>query len=85
MLMCRDLVRIASDYLDGELGAVRKLSIRLHMMMCRHCRSFVANLRTSTILIRAHSDMQVDELLITRIDAEVGRALATDKPLAPDD
>lgn len=76
MLMCRDLARISSDYLDGELGMARNLSVRMHLMMCRHCRSLVSNLRSSIVLIQAHSSMQMDAAFASRLDAHISKALA---------
>lgn len=38
MLKCSELARIASDYIDGELGTRRNLSVKTHLMMCKHCR-----------------------------------------------
>jgi predicted anti-sigma-YlaC factor YlaD len=45
MLMCRDLARIASDYIDGELGPMGRVSVKMHLLMCGHCRTFIGNLR----------------------------------------
>jgi len=75
MLMCRDLAVIASDYIDGELPVLQKMSVRMHLMMCRHCRTFIGNLRESTELMKAHSSGQEDEELIRRIDERVAKAL----------
>jgi anti-sigma factor ChrR (cupin superfamily) len=76
MLMCRDLARIASDYIEGELRPIKSLSVRMHLLMCRHCRAFVTNLRNSVVLIQRHSSLKVNEGLIDRIDAEIAQALA---------
>ena len=76
MLMCKDLAEIASDYIDGELGTPQNLAIRMHLMMCRHCRSFIGNLRVSTDLMQAHSSVTPDEALMRRIDQRVAEALA---------
>ncbi|MBW7471894.1 anti-sigma factor family protein [Marinobacter sp. F4218] len=75
MLMCRELAGIASDYIDGELSAGRNLSVKMHLMMCRHCRSFIGNLRASTELMRAHSSARVDPAVIDRISDRVSEAL----------
>lgn len=45
MLMCRDLAVIASDYIDGELPVFQKMSVKMHLLMCRDCRTFIGNLR----------------------------------------
>ncbi|WP_372964884.1 anti-sigma factor [Marinobacter sp.] len=80
MLMCKDLAEIASDYIDGELSASQNLAVRMHLMMCKHCRSFIGNLRASTDLIQAHSSAKVDEELMRKIDQRVAAALkARDK------
>ena len=75
MLMCRDLAVIASDYIDGELPVFQKMSVKMHLMMCRDCRTFIGNLRASTELMKAHSSGQADEELIRRIDERVAEAL----------
>lgn len=79
MLMCRDLARIASDYIDDELATAQKLSVKMHLMMCKHCRSFIGNLRASTNLIQAHSSCKPDPELVRRIDEQVAQALSAKK------
>lgn len=75
MLMCRDLVRISSDYIDGKLSTADKLSVKLHMLMCRDCRSFIGNLRESIQLMKGHSDYRLDEGFARRLDSAVDEAL----------
>ncbi len=41
MLKCRDLVAEADLLLAGELSWQRRLAIRIHLLMCRHCRRFM--------------------------------------------
>lgn len=76
MLMCRDLALIASDYLDGELTTRDNLSVRLHLLMCRHCRSFIHSLQTSVDLMKGHSSQRPDDAFLTRLDHEIDRALS---------
>ncbi len=45
MLKCRDLAELSSDYLNGELSRRRRLSVRLHLLLCRHCRRFMRQLK----------------------------------------
>jgi predicted anti-sigma-YlaC factor YlaD len=75
MLMCRDLADIASDYIDGELTNRQTLSVKMHLMMCKHCRTFIGNLRASTDLLKVHSSGQENEELIRKIDERVAEAL----------
>lgn len=76
MLKCRDLVRVASDYLDGELDWRQRLSVWTHLAICGHCRTFLGNLRATTALMRGHSDNRAREALVRRIDERVAEALA---------
>lgn len=75
MLMCRDLAVIASDYIDGELTGRQNMSVKMHLMMCKDCRTFIGNLRASTNLMKAHSSGKPDEELMRRIDERVTEAL----------
>jgi len=83
MLMCRDLARIASDYIDGELTARQNMSVKMHLMMCVHCRTFIGNLRASTKLIQAHSSVTPSPELVQKIDDRIAEALA--RSARPDD
>jgi len=75
MLMCRDLAGIASDYIDGELAGRQDLSVKMHLMMCKDCRTFIGNLRVSTDLMKAHSSGKPNEEFMRRIDERVAEAL----------
>lgn len=41
MLKCRDIERMAGQLQDDELNWWQRLSMRMHLMMCHHCRRFV--------------------------------------------
>jgi len=77
--MCRDLAEIASDYIDGELSDRQNLSVKMHLMMCKDCRTFIGNLRASSELMRAHFSGKADDEFIRRIDERVPEALNTRK------
>ncbi|MBQ0833645.1 zf-HC2 domain-containing protein [Marinobacter sp.] len=80
MLMCKGLAEIASDYIDDELNSRQHLSVKMHLMMCKHCRTFIGNLRASTDLLKAHSSGRDNEEMIRRIDERVAEALKTWTP-----
>ncbi|WP_417543419.1 zf-HC2 domain-containing protein [Marinobacter sp.] len=79
MLMCKGLAEIASDYIDDELTGRQNLSVKMHLMMCRHCRTFIGNLRASIDLLKVHSSGQGNEELIRKIDERVAEALSARK------
>ncbi|KEI70303.1 zf-HC2 domain-containing protein [Endozoicomonas elysicola] len=41
MLKCRDIERMAGQLQDDELNWRQRFSMRMHLMMCHHCRRFV--------------------------------------------
>ena len=52
MLNCREITELSSDYLDGCYHGRKKLQIRLHLMICRHCRRFQRHLSHTRELSR---------------------------------
>ena len=52
MLRCRQVTTIvASDGLS-DAGPWLRLRIRLHLMMCRHCARYAAQIRAIGVLVR---------------------------------
>ncbi|WP_281281335.1 zf-HC2 domain-containing protein [Peteryoungia ipomoeae] len=60
MFRCDEVARSASRLLDGELGFWTRLKIRVHLVMCRGCRTFVEQMRV-TRDISAHAGRTQDE------------------------
>lgn len=52
---CRDLLRLLSDYVDGELEESLCAAIEQHMAECGHCRIVVDTLRKTVKLYHALS------------------------------
>lgn len=44
MLTCRELVGKADQYLDGELSLRERMAIRMHILVCHHCRRYLRQL-----------------------------------------
>lgn len=75
MLTCKQLVEHSSDYLDAQLPLRGRLSVRLHLAMCVHCRRFIRQMKVSQALLR-----QLPEDAIPDLDALVHKlAKADDK------
>ncbi len=59
MLNCKEVGRlIASDELAEAVWSDRAL-VRLHLLMCRHCRGYAAQLRAIGAAVRDQSDLGV--------------------------
>ncbi|MBN49075.1 MAG: hypothetical protein CMN85_05990 [Spongiibacteraceae bacterium] len=44
MLKCSELVERSDALLAGELSWRQRMSFRMHLFMCRHCRRYVKQL-----------------------------------------
>lgn len=80
MIKCSELARHATAYLDGDLPRYRRWSVRVHLLMCKHCRRFVRQIQLAGALLR-QSEWQrpVDPLEITSAEADaiVRKALSS--------
>jgi len=45
MLSCKDACYIVSASLDGKLPLHRRLSVRLHLLMCKACQRMVQQMK----------------------------------------
>lgn len=63
MLRCKDLHEMSEEYLDGNLSSGKKLSITLHIMICRHCRRYLKQLHLTREVIHNNdgSNTSADE------------------------
>ena len=52
MLSCKELVARSSDFLDGQLDFRGQLAVRSHLLMCRHCRRFIRQMRLTQATVR---------------------------------
>ena len=41
MLMCKDVHHLVASGDVAELGWMRKIELKLHLLMCQHCRRYV--------------------------------------------
>ena len=78
MLKCREVSAKASDWLDGELSALERLRIRLHLVACRHCRNLVNGLDTSRRIIDHHlkPEKPIASALQSRIEQAIDSRIA---------
>ena len=47
MLNCKQFTDLASDNLDAQYHGWKRIDIRLHLLLCRHCRCFNRHLDRS--------------------------------------
>lgn len=70
MLTCKGLTEIITDYLDGRLTRMQRISFQLHLGMCRNCRVYLrqmkATIRTLGMMPKVEVPEDVREELLTR-------------------
>jgi len=50
-LVCRELVELASDYLDGTLPPEERARVDAHLADCPHCADYLAQMRRTVRLL----------------------------------
>ena len=62
MLTCRAFDEFIVDYLDHELPWFTQVSMRLHELLCRKCRAYLADYRRTIELGRSVFDAPESEI-----------------------
>ena len=45
MLSCREIVNHADQLLEDDLSLSDRIAIKFHLLLCRHCRRYIKQLR----------------------------------------
>ncbi len=52
MMRCQDVTHLATDFLDGSLPWHRRAAFRMHLLMCRYCRTYLDQMRETLRRLR---------------------------------
>lgn len=58
-MMCRELVEVITDYLEGTISPADRARFEAHLAGCPHCTRYVAQFRTT---IREAGRLRTDDL-----------------------
>lgn len=47
MLTCKEMTELCTDYLEGRLPFMQRLKFRMHIAMCKNCRAYLRQMRTT--------------------------------------
>ncbi len=47
MLTCHQLTELVTEYLEGRMSLRRRLQVQMHLGMCRHCRAYLHQMKTT--------------------------------------
>lgn len=77
MLTCRQVTDKASDFHDGRMGWREQLQFRLHVLLCRHCSRYLAQLGGTVRLVRSMPrdppEPEVEDRLESAFRAQFGK------------
>ncbi|MDJ0764280.1 MAG: zf-HC2 domain-containing protein [Myxococcota bacterium] len=45
MITCLEACALVTDYLDGEMGFMRKMKFKLHIAICPNCKTHLNKMR----------------------------------------
>ena len=45
MLTCEQMTALVTDYVEGRLRLTERAKFKLHILMCKHCREYLAQMR----------------------------------------
>ena len=51
MLVCADIVKLVTDYLEGRLTPAERRRFEGHVAICPPCRAFLGQMRTTVELV----------------------------------
>jgi len=45
MMTCKEVSHLVASSEDENLGLMRRMQLRLHLLMCHHCRNYLNQIR----------------------------------------
>ena len=71
MLTCKDISTLSDEYLDGELPFKKKLSVKLHLAICKNCRRYLNYLQLTVDVVRQSEKSSIEKSKIDEIMSKV--------------
>lgn len=72
MLKCREVAYLVASGEIAELGWMRRLEVRLHWMMCKHCRLYAAQMsKLGEMARRAWGPGTTDKAILARLESRI--------------
>lgn len=79
---CRDLLEQLSRYIDGDLSAVDRRTVSIHLKRCPCCEEFVAGLRRTVSVCRGAGRRRLPADVRARARTRIADLLAATGALA---
>lgn len=73
MLTCQQLTELVTEYLEGRMSLWRRMEFQMHLGMCRHCRTYLRQMKTTVSTLGALPPEPIPEELKAELLARFGR------------
>lgn len=83
MMKCRDIAEMSGDYIDKNMPWHQYMAVRLHLVMCTHCRRFVSNMEKAIAYFRQLPRHSLSEEDVRDIMAGIERRCMESDPAPP--
>jgi predicted anti-sigma-YlaC factor YlaD len=72
MLRCKDVHHLVSSGAVDQAGLMKRLELKFHLLMCRHCRTYVAQMAALGSGMRALvGRQQPDPAALARMERDI--------------
>ena len=62
LMTCKEVLDFLGDYLEGSLPWRQRLAFNVHLLLCRHCRRYLASYLETMRLTRASENELTSEM-----------------------
>lgn len=70
MLSCKDVSETVTDHMEGSTSFMDRVSMRLHLLICKHCRRFYQQFQMTVGVsgkvgadVKEPTDAEIDDLV----------------------
>jgi len=84
MMMCKEAARLISESYQRPLGLGERVSLRVHLMMCKACRNFKEQARLIREAARRWNERGSEAVSEMRLSEEARRAIKAAMDAGPD-
>ena len=77
-MTCKEVNEFLADYLDGTLPWRQRLSFNVHLMICQHCRQYMASYAATIRVTKS-----LGQVAEQQVPDELVRAILTARRTAP--
>ena len=79
VLTCKDVCDSATEYLEGPTTLMERLSLRMHLLICKECRRFVRQFSLTIGVAQDSDEQSPTDIEIDNLVEKLSKAQASDR------